>query len=138
MLDFASNLRRLMARSGVTLEQVVEASGLSERTVKGVLGGKSKPHARTLHRLAAGLGVSADELFQNPSLLTHRLFDRRTNPAVEELLHSHPDWFEGWTEADLPLSYHRISSVPNTGVSVVMEASLGMSVDRYCRRATGL
>ena len=72
MLDFASNLRRLMARSGVTLEQVVEASGLSERTVKGVLGGKSKPHARTLHRLAAGLGVSADELFQNPSLLTHR------------------------------------------------------------------
>ncbi len=72
MLDFALNLRRLMARLGMTLEQVVEATGLSQRTVKALLAGKSKPHARTLHQLAEGLGVSSDELFQNPSLLTHR------------------------------------------------------------------
>jgi hypothetical protein len=46
MFEFALNLRRLMARCCLTLEQVVEASGLSERTVKSLLGGKNKPHAR--------------------------------------------------------------------------------------------
>ena len=46
-----------------------------------MLGGSiRRPHARTRHRLAAGLGVPADELFQNPSVLAHRLFDRQTNP----------------------------------------------------------
>lgn len=107
-----------MARSGLTLAELVAASGLHERTIKSILNGTSKPHPRTLHRLAAGLGVSSDELFQNPSLLAHRLFDRRTNPAVQDVVDSHPELFEGWTESDLPLSYQRISSVPNTGVVV--------------------
>lgn len=118
MRDVALNVRRLMARSGLTLEQVIAATGLSERTVKALVAGTSKPHARTLHRLAEGLGVSVDELFQNASLLAHRLFDRRANPAVDELIGSQPGWFDGWREADLaiaypasphrPLSYHRI------------------------------
>ena len=119
MLDFATNVRRLMARSGLTLQQVVEATGLNERTVKAILGGRSKPHARTLHRLADGLGVAADELFQNPSLLTHRLFDQRTNPIVQEVVNSRPHLFDGWTQADLPLSYQRISSVLNMGTSLL-------------------
>jgi hypothetical protein len=70
--QLASNVRRVMARTGLTLRQVVEATGLCERTVKGLLAGKNKPHARTLHLLAAGLGVSTDELFQDPSLLAHQ------------------------------------------------------------------
>jgi transcriptional regulator with XRE-family HTH domain len=102
MLPYATNVRRLMARNGMTLAQLVEASGLHGRTIKAILSGTSKPHARTLHLLAAGLGVSADELFQNPSLLAHRLFDRRTNPAVQDVVDSHPELFEGWTETDLP------------------------------------
>ena len=105
MRDVAANLRRLMARSGLTLEQVVAVTGLSERTVKSLLSGRSKPHARTLHRLAAGLGVATDELFQNASLLAHRVFDRRTNPAVDEVIQSHPDWFEGWTQTDFAELY---------------------------------
>ncbi|MBI3839592.1 MAG: helix-turn-helix transcriptional regulator [Planctomycetia bacterium] len=110
MFDFALNLRRLMARSGLTLEQVVDATGLNERTVKAILSGKNKPHARTLHRLATGLGVSADELFQHPSLLTHRLFDRRTNPAVQDIVSSRPELFEGWTEADFAELYSRFGT----------------------------
>jgi transcriptional regulator with XRE-family HTH domain len=124
MLDFALNLRRLMARSGMTLEQVVDATGLNERTVKSILSGKNKPHARTLHRLATGLGVETDELFQNPSLLAHRLFDRRTNPLVEDVVSSRPELFTDWTEADFPLSYHRISSVLNVGAAVAIETLL--------------
>lgn len=105
MCDVASNVRRLMARTGLTLKQVVETTGLCERTVKGLLAGKNKPHARTLHRLAAGLGVSTDELFQKPSLLAHRLFDRQTNPAVDEVVNSHPDWFEDWSESEFEELY---------------------------------
>jgi transcriptional regulator with XRE-family HTH domain len=61
---YAVNLRRLMAQSGLTLAQVVSATGACERTVKGILSGRTKPHARTLNRIAAGLNVSADEFFQ--------------------------------------------------------------------------
>jgi len=105
MSSFAHNVRRLMARHGWTLRELVDASGLHERTVKAVLNGNGKPQARTLHRLAQGLGVPADELFQSPSLLAHRLFDRRTNPAVDEVVKSHPDWFDGWSEADFDELY---------------------------------
>jgi len=110
MLDFAANVRRLMARSGMTLQQVVEAAGLNERTIKAILNGRSKPHARTLHRLADGLGVAADELFQNPSLLTHRLFDQQTNPVVQEVIDSQPQLFEGWRQADFEELYSRFGT----------------------------
>jgi transcriptional regulator with XRE-family HTH domain len=110
MLDFASNVRRLMARCGMTLQQLVEATGLSERTVKAILGGRGKPHARTLHRLAEGLGVSADEFFQSPSLLAHRLFDKRSNPIVDEVVAGSPQLFEGWTEADFDELYSRFGT----------------------------
>lgn len=52
-----------MARLNLTMDQVITSTGLNERTVKELLRGRSKPHARTLHRLATGLGVSADEFF---------------------------------------------------------------------------
>ena len=104
MYDVATNLRRLMARWGLTLEQVVEMSGLHERTIKGILTG-TKPHARTLHLLATGLGVASDELFQDPSLLAHRLFDRHTNPVVDQIVASYPQWFEGWNERDFDELY---------------------------------
>ncbi|HWC88644.1 MAG TPA: helix-turn-helix transcriptional regulator, partial [Pirellulales bacterium] len=67
MPDYASNLRRLMARLNLTVREVSERTGLDQRTIKGILrGDNSKPHARTLHQLAAGLGADVDELFQTP------------------------------------------------------------------------
>ncbi len=106
MVDFGTNLKRLMARFGLTIDEVVEQTGLDERTVKGVLGGSiRRPHARTLHRLAVGLGVPADELFQNPSVLAHRLFDRQTNPVVDEVAANYPGLFEGWGADDFDELY---------------------------------
>ncbi|MCI0680528.1 MAG: helix-turn-helix domain-containing protein [Gemmataceae bacterium] len=111
MADFGANLKRLMARFGLTIDEVVQQTGLDERTVKGILGGSiRRPHARTLHRLAVGLGVPADELFQNPALLAHRLlghrsFDRQTNPVVDEVTASRPELFEGWTADDFDELY---------------------------------
>jgi transcriptional regulator with XRE-family HTH domain len=111
MPDYSSNAYRLMSRAGLTVEQVVQATGLNPRTVKGILNGTiAKPHARTLHRLAAGLGADTDELFQNPSVLAYRSFDRQTNPAVEEAIESEPDLFDGWTNADFDELYSRFGT----------------------------
>ena len=119
MTDYAANLRRIMARHGLTLEDVVDRTGLDERTIKGILAG-TKPHARTLHRLASGLEVVSDEFFQDPSLLAHRLFDRATNPVVEEVVSNHRELFQGWTEADFDELYSRFG----TGGGLTMDGAL--------------
>ena len=109
MTYFGSNLKRLMARAGLTVEQVVESSGLNARTVKSLLKDNGvSPQSRTLHKLANGLGVPADEFFQNPSLLAARQFDRETNPLVEQVAGEHPQLFEGWSQHDFDELYGRL------------------------------
>ncbi|HEX4000634.1 MAG TPA: helix-turn-helix transcriptional regulator [Pirellulales bacterium] len=106
-VDHARNLRRLMARQGLTLRELARRSGLNLRTLKTMLRGNHRPHGRTLQRLAAGLGVPVDELFQDPSLLVHRLFDRRTNPVVDQVVDEERELFHGWTEAEFADLYSR-------------------------------
>lgn len=135
---FAANVRRLMARQGMTVAQLVSASGLHERTIKSILNGSSKPHARTLHRLAAGLGAETDELYQNPGMPTHRLFDQRTNPAVGDVIASRPELFDGWTPAD----FEELSSRFGTGGAMTpegaTEAVLAMNEKRTIHRKVAL
>jgi transcriptional regulator with XRE-family HTH domain len=104
------NLRRLMTRLGLTIEQAAEQTGLDPRTIKKILDGSNRPHARTLHRLAEGLGVPADELFLDPVGLLYRNFDRQTNPVVAELLHDAPELFVGWTEGDFDELHSRFGT----------------------------
>jgi transcriptional regulator with XRE-family HTH domain len=95
-----------MARAGLTLDGLVEASGVDARTVKAILADRGvRPHARTLHKLATGLGVPADELFQSPSLLAYRSFDRQTNPLVDEVVAETPSAFDGWSTTDFDELY---------------------------------
>ncbi|NQT36216.1 MAG: helix-turn-helix transcriptional regulator [Planctomycetes bacterium] len=96
----ASNLWRLMAQRDLTAKQVVARTGLDERTIKGIVNGTNKPHARTIHRLAKGLGISVDELLLDPAVLRHRQFDRQTNPVVAEVIDAQAALFDGWTDAD--------------------------------------
>jgi transcriptional regulator with XRE-family HTH domain len=138
MYDVSANLRRLMARFGLTLEQVVEQSGLDGRTIRGLLAGTHKPHARTLNRLAAGLGVSADELFQDPSLLAHRSFDRQTNPMVETVVSSQPDLFVGWAERDFDELYSRFGTGGSLTVEGTLEAVRSMNHNREIHRRVAL
>ena len=114
------NLRRLMARLGLTIRQVAARSGLDHRTIKGILDGTHRPHAKTLHRLAAGLGVSPDELFVEPAQLLYRCFDRATNPLVAEAVANHPELFSGWTEAD----FEELHSRFGTGGPLTAEGTL--------------
>lgn len=111
MADFAENLRRLMARKGATVRDVAVASGVDQRSIKGILsGGIAQPHARTLHRLAQGLGVEVDELFQNPSSLSHRFCDRATNPQVDEVVAHRPELVAGWSQADFDELYSQFGA----------------------------
>lgn len=111
MSDLATNVRRIMAREGLTMAQVVERTGLDNRTLQSLLRGDEKrPHARTLHRLAAGLAVDADELFQNAATLAHRLFDRESNPVVDEVVEQRAELFRDWTSADFDELYSRVGT----------------------------
>lgn len=106
----AENLLRLMAAEGLSLGQVAQRADVDQRTVRAILGGTNKPHARTLHRLAKGLAVSIDEFFFDPSQLLYRSFDRQTNPAVEEVIQAHQELFDGWGEADFDELHSRMGS----------------------------
>ncbi len=108
--QFSSNLQRLLAKQGLTLAAVVERTGVDERTVRAILAGSHKPQARTLHKLAVGLDVAADEFFQDPALLAYRSSDRITNPLVDEVIESHPQLFEGWSHADFDELYSRFGA----------------------------
>ncbi len=120
MSHYHTNLRRLMARLDMTIDEVVERSGLNQRTIKSILSGHTKPQPRTIHRLAAGLGVPPDELFQDPSLLAHRKFDRETNPVVEQVVAHNGELFQGWSEADFDELYSRFG----TGGALTEQGSL--------------
>lgn len=117
----AANLRRLMAQHGLTVARVAQKCGLDERTIRGILNG-SKPHARSIHKLATGFGVSTDELFLDTSLLVRRRSDRQTNPAVDEVISEHPDLFDGWTEADFYELYSRVSTADALTTKEALEA----------------
>jgi transcriptional regulator with XRE-family HTH domain len=106
---FPTNLQRLMASTGVSTQGLAKSSGVDERTIRGLLAGK-KPHSRTLHRLAEGLGVSADQFFVEPTQLLYRCFDRATNPVVQEVLESRPELFQNWTEADFDELHSRFGA----------------------------
>jgi transcriptional regulator with XRE-family HTH domain len=104
------NLQRIVAAAGFSIHQVARITGLDKRTISGILNGVKKPHARTLHRLAQGLGVSVDEFFLDPAQLLYRRFDRLTNPMVEEILSSHAELFSGWTAADFDELHSRVGA----------------------------
>jgi transcriptional regulator with XRE-family HTH domain len=121
----ATNLRRLMARNSMTFVDVVEASGLDERTVRCIVRGASHSHARTLHKLAQGLGVEVDELFRPLGSSSPRQFDRATNSLVETVVAGHPALFENWSEANFDELYSRFGAggqLTETGVLATAEA----------------
>lgn len=104
-----ANVRRLMARLDMTQQDVIDATGLDHRTLRRILQGITRPHARTLHKLAEGLGVSTDELFQDPDLGGLATFDKATNPVVTEVVDAHPETFAKWTLADFNELFSRMA-----------------------------
>ena len=134
MADYTGdNLRRLMAAHGWTTDQVASQTGLDRRTIKAILDGRHKSHPRTIKRLADGLEVAVDEFFVDPSQLLYRQFDRRTNPAVDDLLAGRPELFADWTSADFEELHSRVGTGGPLTVEGVREAVSRMNLDRETR-----
>jgi transcriptional regulator with XRE-family HTH domain len=108
--EIGVNLRRLMAKGGLTFDDVVAITGLDERTIRGLVRGANNPHARTLHKLAAGLGVPIDELFRPISRASALEFDRATNPLVESVVARRPEIFADWSEDEFAELYSRFGT----------------------------
>jgi transcriptional regulator with XRE-family HTH domain len=124
----AVNLRRLMARHGLTFDDVVRATGLDERTVRGLARGMNNPHARTLTKLAGGLGIEVDELFHQPGQTVRQRFDRATNTLVESVVAARGDIFDRWSDADFDELYSRFGTggqLTEAGVLAAAEAMNG-------------
>jgi transcriptional regulator with XRE-family HTH domain len=126
----AVNLRRLMARHGLTFDDVVRASGLDERTVRGLARGLNNPHARTLTKLASGLGIDVDELFHQPGQTARQRFDRATNTLVESIVAARGDIFDCWTDADFNELYSRFGTGGQLTEAGVLAAAEAMNVRR--------
>jgi transcriptional regulator with XRE-family HTH domain len=126
----AVNLRRLMARDGLTFDEVVVASGLDERTLRAIIRAKSNPHARTLHKLAAGFGVSVDELFCPPGSGGPRQFDRATNTLVQSVVAAHSDLFTNWSDAEFDELFSRFGTGGQLTESGVLAAAEAMNAKR--------
>jgi transcriptional regulator with XRE-family HTH domain len=126
----ALNLRRLMARDGLTFDDVVAASGLDERTLRAIVRAKSNPHARTLHKLATGLGESVDELFRPPTDFGPRQFDRATNTMVQSVAAKHAAKFENWSHAEFDELYSRFGTGGQLTEAGVLAAAEAMNAKR--------
>lgn len=126
----AENLARLLADRGWSVADLARHSAVDGRTIRGLLAGRKQPHARTLRRLADGLGVCPDEFFLDPAALLYRHFDRRTNPAVQEVVAAHPEVFDGWTEAEFDELHSRVG----TGGALTREGALAAAKRMNQRR----
>jgi transcriptional regulator with XRE-family HTH domain len=124
------NLRRLMAREGLTFDEVVQAAELDERTLRAIVRGRTNPHARTLHKLAQGLGVSADELFRPPGRNSSRQFDRATNLLVENVAARHATTFTNWSDAEFDELYSRFGTGGQLTEEGVLAAAQAMNAKR--------
>jgi transcriptional regulator with XRE-family HTH domain len=134
----ALNLRRIMARDDLTFDEVVAASRLDERTLRAVARGRSNSHARTLHKLAQGLGVSIDELFRNPGQPSPRRFDRATNSLVQQVATRYAYAFENWSDADFDELYSRFGTGGQLTESGVLAAAEAMNAKREIMRQVGI
>jgi transcriptional regulator with XRE-family HTH domain len=126
----ALNLRRLMAQASLTYDDVVAATGLDERTIRGVIRGRNQPHARTLHKLATGMGVAIDELFQTPPASSPRRFDRATNLLVSDVVKASPAAFANWSEADFDELFSRFGTGGQLTEDGVLQVAHTMNTKR--------
>jgi transcriptional regulator with XRE-family HTH domain len=126
----AANLRRVMAREGLTFDDVVAATGLDDRTLRALVRARNNPHARTIHKLAAGLGISVDELLRPPARWSSRGFDRAANSLVDGVVARHAELFAHWSDADFDELYSRFG----TGGQLTEEGILAAAQSTNARR----
>lgn len=64
-----NNLRKLKDDSGMTFEEIAEASKTPESTVKRIFSGKCEPLASTLYRIVKALNGSLDDVLADTNIV---------------------------------------------------------------------
>ena len=127
-----------MARDGLTYDDVVVQTGLDARTLRGILHAAKRPHAKTLRRLADGMGVTVDELFSGDESAALAEFDTATNPAIRSAIEANPGLFDEWSPRDFGELSSRVGAGgPLTSEGVVTEARR-MNTNRKTLQRAGL
>lgn len=119
--DIVSAIRRSCLEKGWDLGELARRARVSRTTLHHLLSGATqRPHLSTLSRIAAALGVELDPdatgrtpagqspgggapragMGNTPLLKSDARFDRATNPAIEELLHTTPGLFSEWSHEE--------------------------------------
>lgn len=106
-------IRTRCLEKGWDLRELARRAGVSRTTLHHLLSGATRrPHIATVSRLAAALGIRVDQPSRaaavppvgapsRPALAgssdTRTDFDRRTNPAINEVCRTRPHLFGGWS-----------------------------------------
>lgn len=64
-----NNLRKLKEESGMTFEEIAEASNTPESTIKRIFSGKCEPLASTLYRIVKALNGSLDDVLADTNVV---------------------------------------------------------------------
>jgi transcriptional regulator with XRE-family HTH domain len=134
----ALNLRRHMAQAGMTYEDVVSATELDERTIRGLARGTTNPHSKTLHKLAQGLSIEIGDLFRSPGLHSPRRFDRATNTLVREVVTANAYPFQNWSDSDFDELFSRFGTGGQLTEAGVLAAAEEMNEKRDLWRQVGV
>ena len=134
----ALNLRRHMAQAALTYEDVVSATELDERTIRGLARGTTNPHSKTLHKLAQGLGIEIEDLFRSPGLHSPRRFDRATNTLVRDVVAANACTFQNWSDADFDELFSRFGTGGQLTEAGVLAAAEEMNEKRDLWRQVGV
>jgi transcriptional regulator with XRE-family HTH domain len=119
--DLVGAIRRSCLEKGWDLGELARRARVSRTTLHHLLSGTTqRPHLSTLSRIAGALGLELDPDTDNrspagrsarratpgsgidntPVFRSAARFDRATNPAIEELLHTSPDLFDEWSQEE--------------------------------------
>jgi transcriptional regulator with XRE-family HTH domain len=105
--DIGSFIRQQRERSAISMRKLAERAEISNPYLSQIERGLRKPSAEILKRIARGLSVSAESLFERAGLL-----EGRDTPDVEAAIGSDPELTERQKQA-LTQIYRSFVASPN-------------------------
>ncbi|HSM01163.1 MAG TPA: helix-turn-helix transcriptional regulator [Acidimicrobiia bacterium] len=105
--DIGSFIRQQRERSAISIRKLAERAGISNPYLSQIERGLRKPSAEILKRIAKGLSVSAESLYERAGLL-----EDRDAPDVEDAIGSDPELSERQKQA-LTQIYRSFVSSPD-------------------------
>ncbi|BBH71174.1 hypothetical protein ACTI_78590 [Actinoplanes sp. OR16] len=137
-MSFGNRLRSLRRASGLTIDQLAAASGVSGRAISDMERGHSRaPQVRTLAALAEGLGLPPDQLGELSALAEdQRSRASSEGPRLCELPRAVSD-FVGRTD-EIERIYRHISALSGPSPVVVIHGQAGLGKTAFAVRLAGL